>query len=123
MKAKKIIALVICIAASFMLAMSGIMKLIGGKQVEEGFAAFGISAYRIPLGLMELAFVALFLFPKTKRIGLLFITGYLGGAIATHLTHQMNLFGPTMPLVIFWIGAYLTDSTIFIKDSNAAENK
>ena len=116
MKAKKIIALSISIAASVMMAMSGIMKLIGGKQVEEGFAAFGISDYRIYLGLMEIIFVALFLIPKTKRTGLLFLTAYLGGAIATHLTHQMSLFGPSLPLILLWIGAYLTDCSIFITD-------
>lgn len=114
MKAKKIIALVISIAASAMIVMSGIMKLMGGKQVEEGFAAFGISPYRIHLGVMELIFVALFLVPKTKRIGLLFLTAYLGGAIATHLTHQMPLTGPAMPLIMFWVGAYLTDCKIFL---------
>ena len=39
------------------------------------------------LGVIELAIVALYVIPRTTTVGFIFLIGYLGGALATNLTH------------------------------------
>ncbi len=39
------------------------------------------------LGILELAIVLLFLIPRTSTVGFVLMIGYMGGALATNLTH------------------------------------
>src|SRR4051794_7659376 len=59
----------------------------------------------LPLGAVTVAAVLLFLFPKTSALGAILITGYLGGAVATHI-HQQEAFG--------WIGAVIAGGIIWL---------
>ena len=65
------------------------------------------------IGLIELVCLALYLLPRTAVFGALLMTGYLGGAIATHvragsplLTH--TLF-PIYIALLLWGGIYLRE--------------
>lgn len=65
------------------------------------------------IGILELACVVLYAWPRTSGLGSILLTGLLGGAIATHLrvgspvfTHL--LFGLYLGLFV-WGGLYLRD--------------
>jgi hypothetical protein len=62
---------------------------------------------------MEIVFAALFVFPKTMKIGFLLLTCYFAGAIATELSHNMPLNAVPV-LTLIWIAAFLRDSSIFL---------
>lgn len=65
------------------------------------------------LGVLMLASIALYAYPPTALLGAILVTGYLGGAIATHvrigsplLTH--TLFGFYVGVLV-WAGLWLRD--------------
>jgi len=68
------------------------------------------------LGVLTLACTVLYAFPRTSVLGAILLTGYMGGAIYTHLragsplfTH--TLFGVYLALLI-WGGLYLRDERV-----------
>ena len=113
MKFKRIITIVVTVLAVGMVAFSGIMKLSGNPEGAKMLEAFGVGQFRIFLGLAEIAFAALFAFPKTMRVGFILLSCYFAGALATELSHGQRL----MQLHhLFWFGIamLLRDVTIFI---------
>lgn len=64
-----------------------------------------------PLGIILLVCTVLYTVPRTAFIGAILLTGYLGGAVATHLRVSAPLFSNTLFPVYFgilvWLGLYL----------------
>ena len=79
----------------------------------EGWNHFGWPAESLlTIGVLELASVLLYMIPKTSVLGAILLTGYLGGAIATHLrmsepVPQQVVFG-----VLIWGALYLRDERL-----------
>lgn len=106
------------LAALFWIMDAG-MKLAGLPQVAETMGPLGWPADRgtiLTLGLIQAASLALYLIPRTSVLGAVLLTGYLGGAIATHLrvgsplpSHTM--FGVYVGLVT-WGGLWLRDAAL-----------
>jgi hypothetical protein len=95
------------------LVMTGVTKLVRPDLFVEGFTRFGfdISVVR-PLGVVQLVCTVLYLFPRTAVLGAVLLTGYMGGAIATHL-RVGDLFYVQFGLaVLLWLGLYLRDLRI-----------
>ena len=104
---------VLSILPALMLVMSGVMKLVGGEAIESGFAHLGWPASSATmLGVLELACVALFLMPQTAVLGAILVTGYLGGAIATHVRLEEAFAVPLLLGVLVWAGLYLRDARL-----------
>ncbi len=114
MKAKKIAAIIVTSLAALMIVFSGIMKLSHNPDMVAQFAQLGVDKYINLLGIMEIAFVALFLFPKTMKIGFILLSCYFAGAIATDLSHGGNIFNPMMPMALVWIATFLRDRSTFL---------
>jgi len=86
------------------------MKITKADVAVEGFAKMGWpDNVLVPLGIVELACVVIYLFPRTAVLGAILITGYLGGAIATHVHQGENFIGPAAFGVIAWLGLYLRE--------------
>ena len=66
-----------------------------------------------PIGIVELVCLGLYLAPQTSVLGAIALTGYLGGAIATHVRAGSPLFSHTLfPLyvaLLLWAGLYLRE--------------
>src|SRR6187401_3022261 len=62
-------------------------KLASVPQLVEIFSKIGLVSYLKILGMTELVFLALFLWNKTRKLGLLLLTGYFGGAMAVEMSH------------------------------------
>lgn len=94
-----------------------VYKFTGAKEAVEGTAQLGFQAHHLPvIALIELACLVLFLIPRTSPIGAVLFTGYLGGAIVTHLRLDNPLFShilfPTYLGTLIWVGLYLRDSRV-----------
>ncbi len=93
-----------------MLLFSASMKLLKVPAAMEGFAHLGYPEYvALPLGIVELVSTALYVIPRTSVLGAILLTGYLGGATATHARvgepfHMAVLLG-----ILVWGGLYLRD--------------
>ena len=104
------------IAASF-LAFDTLLKVFRLAPAVEGTTALGYPAESVIwIGLIQLVCLVLYLIPRTAVLGALLMTGYLGGAVATHvrisnplLTH--TLF-PIYVAVILWAGVYLREERL-----------
>jgi hypothetical protein len=80
----------------------------------EAMAHLGWSLSLLPvLGIVLLVCTALYVIPITSVLGAILLTGYLGGAVATHLRGGDPLFShvlfPTYLGVLLWGGLYLRE--------------
>lgn len=98
---------------ALMLILSGVMKLMGPPEVVEGFEKLGWPArLATPIGLLEIAVVLLYFFPKTAVLGAILVTGYLGGAIATHVRQSDPFIIPLLIGMAVWGGLYFRDPRV-----------
>jgi hypothetical protein len=96
-----------------MLLMSATMKFLQPPPVAEGFAHLGYPIERAyTLGILELACTILFLVPRTSVLGAMLLTGYLGGAVATHVRIGEAFVSPVVVAVLAWLGLYLRDARV-----------
>ncbi len=99
--------------AAFPFLMSGAMKLGGGPQMSEGMAHFGWPATMTStLAVLELGSVLIYLIPQTAVLGAIILTGYLGGALSTHLRLGENVVTHVIIGVLIWGGLYLRDTRL-----------
>jgi hypothetical protein len=97
----------------FML-MDGVMKLMKPDFVVKATVQLGFPENVIaPLGITVLICTILYAVPRTAVLGAILLTGYLGGAVATHVRAGDPLFShilaPVYFAVILWIGLYLRE--------------
>jgi hypothetical protein len=103
--------------ALFMLGASIAPKLLGMPVAAETLVSLGWKAdYVLMIGLMELAFLALYLFPRTAFLGAVLMTGLLGGAMATQVRIESPLLSHelfSLYLGLFmWGGLWLRDPAL-----------
>ena len=96
---------------SLMLLFSGIMKLLRPEDVVKGFEHRGYPDHlALALGIVEIGCTLIYLFPRTAVLGAILLTGYLGGAIATHVRILEWQFVAALVLgVLVWGGLFLRD--------------
>jgi hypothetical protein len=107
------------VLATLFWAIDAGMKLAGLPQVSETMGPLGWPVDRgtiLTLGLIQVVSLALYLIPRTSVLGAVLLTGYLGGAIATHLRvgsplPSHTLFGVYVGLVT-WAGLWLRDAAL-----------
>jgi hypothetical protein len=97
--------------------MDAVGKLVKPPAVVESTLELGYQdGVIVPLGVLLLACTILYIVPKTSVLGAVLLTGYLGGAVATHVrvgsplfTHQLF---PVYLGVLIWLGLWLRDSRV-----------
>lgn len=104
------------IAAVF-LALDAIAKLVGAKAAVEGTVQLGYQPHHLPIiGAIQVVCLILYLIPRTAPLGAILWTGYLGGAVATHLRLDNPLFThllfPIYVAALLWGGLYLRDARV-----------
>ena len=98
------------------LAADAAGKLIAPAAMIANSPPLGLPAdpafYRL-LGLILAACTALYAWPRTAMLGAILVTGYLGGAVATHLRVGSPLLGYTLfglyVGIAAWAGLWLRD--------------
>jgi hypothetical protein len=100
--------------AVLFLIFDGVLKLVKPAMVVEATVKLGYPESMItPIGIVLLSCVALYCIPATRVFGAILLTGYLGGAVATHTRVGDPLFShilfPTYVASLLWLGLYLRD--------------
>jgi len=97
-----------------LLLTSATAKLLKPPPVLLGFAQLGYSeSIILKLAIIELAFTAIYLIPRTSVFGAILLTAYLGGATATHARVGDPAFvGPVLTGVLLWLGLYLREQRL-----------
>ncbi|HEY0969663.1 MAG TPA: DoxX family protein [Gemmatimonadales bacterium] len=99
------------------LAFDVAIKFAVSKEALEGTAQLGWQPHHIPvIGVLGLLCLVLYVIPRTAVVGAILWTGYLGGAIATHLRVDNPLLSHTLfPIYVaalIWGGLYLRDERV-----------
>lgn len=98
------------LAAALPFLPSAIMKLTGVQQVAQGFEHFGWpQSAMMTIGVLELTSVILYLIPPFSILGGIVLTGFLGGALATHLRIGEPVYFHVGLGVLIWLGLFLRE--------------
>ncbi len=99
-----------------MLLFSAVLKFLKPAGVPEELARLGYAENVLfRLGILELACAGVYAIPRVSVLGAILITGYLGGAVATHVRVGDPLFNVFMPILLgalAWGGLYLRDERL-----------
>lgn len=98
------------------LLLDGAMKLAKPAFVVEATVKLGFSeSVIVLLGIVLITCTILYLIPITSVLGAILLTGYLGGAVATHVRMGQELFPIFFALafgVLLWFGLFLQDARL-----------
>ena len=93
------------------LAWDGVIKLIQHPMAVETTQKLGYASSVLPmLGALEILSALLYVYPRTALLGAVLMTGYLGGAVATHVRAGSDTFSVIFPVIIgalMWGGLWL----------------
>ena len=90
--------------------ISAVMKLIPHPEVVKGMVHLELPQYLTrPLGVLELVCLIVYLIPATSVLGAVLLTGYLGGAILTHLRIEEPVYTQIILGGVVWLGIYLRE--------------
>ena len=102
--------------AALFLAFDGAIKVLQLAPAVEASAQLGYGpTAAFGLGLLALACLGLYLLPRTAPLGATLLTGYLGGAVATHVRLGSPPFSLVFPLLLgalLWAGLALRDARL-----------
>lgn len=105
---RQIVGNILIFLAGLVLLASGSAKLANIPPIVTELSNFGYAGGSLTLvGILEVFSAALFLIPQTRSIGLLLVSSFLGGAIATHLQHGQSVIAPAIFLSLLWLGTWL----------------
>lgn len=99
--------------AVLFLLLDGAIKVLRLAPAVEATTQLGYPESAVfGIGLVLLVCIALYVFPRTSVLGAILLTGYLGGAIATHVRAGSDLFPLIFPAILgamLWGGLFLRD--------------
>jgi len=106
-------SLIVTIIPAFLVIASGVFKLSGSKQIVDGLTKAGVIDYIKYLGIAEIIFAILFIYPPANSIGFILLACYFSGAIATDLSHKNSIVAPVVILSLIFIAEILANNSLF----------
>jgi len=99
------------------LLMDTVGKFVRPEAVVKGTIELGYpETVIIPLGIILLVSVIIYVVPATSVLGAILLTGYLGGAVATHVRIgnplATHILFPVYIGILVWLGLYLRDTRV-----------
>jgi len=116
-KKMKITGWVLSILAILLLLADGFAKLIKPEPVVQATLQLGYPESTITtIGILVIICAIIYAIPRSALLGAILLTGFLGGAIATHFRINNPLFShtlfPVYVLLFIWLGLYLRSASL-----------
>jgi len=116
-KKMKITGWVLSILAILLLLADGFAKLIKPEPVIQATLQLGYPESTITtIGILVIICAIIYAIPRSAFLGAILLTGFLGGAIATHFRINNPLFShtlfPVYVLLFIWLGLYLRNASL-----------
>ena len=88
--------------------------MVSGEWPRSGVLEhLGYPEHPFALAIVEVSCTLVYLIPRTAVLGAILLTGYLGGAIATHVRLlEMQFLTPLVLGVLIWGGLFLRDPRV-----------
>lgn len=106
-KARKITGWALTILLGLLFLASATGKLTRAEPVVKQLTDFGLKDQVLLIGAGEAISALLFLIPITHPLGVLLLSGYMGGAIVTHMQHGEPYVVQSVILALIWVTAFL----------------
>jgi hypothetical protein len=116
-KKRLVASYVLTALVALFLTFDTVIKVLMLPPAVQGTTELGYPAGTVFwIGVIELLCVGFYLLPRTSVLGALLLTGYLGGAIATHVRAGSPLLSHTLfPIyvaLLLWGGLYLRETRL-----------
>ena len=97
-----------------MMGVGGLVTLLlNPDSVRKGMVQQGYPGeYARIIVIVEVVCALLYAIPRTAVLGAILLTGYLGGAVATHVRAGEPWFFPIVMGAIVWLGLFLRDPRV-----------
>src|SRR5947207_3125859 len=97
----------------FMAGLGTAMLIAAPQKVKEGMTKYGYPpGAAMPILIAEILCAILYLIPQTAVLGAILLTGYLGGAVATHVHAGEAFWIPILMGTLVWLGLLLRDARL-----------
>jgi DoxX-like family len=107
------------VLGSILLLGSAGVKLAHIPAIVSQMASMGFPGWKLTfVAVLEVSCAVLFLIPATRSFGLLLVSSYLGGAIATHFQHAQSILPPSIVLTVLWLGSWLRHPAVLWNGRN-----
>lgn len=107
---------VVSLLAALFFVLDGVLKVLKLAPAVEASINLGYPESAVfGIGFVLLGCIVIYLIPQTAVLGAILLTGYLGGATATHVRVGAGLFPIILPVVFgvfVWLGIYLRDERL-----------
>lgn len=98
----------------FLIGPSAMGKFTEWEGKEEMFSKLGFTTdVMFKIGILEVIVAILYIIPRTSFLGAILVTGYLGGAVVTHVRINDAFVMPIVMGVIAWVGLALQRPAIW----------
>lgn len=116
-KKRLVTSYVLTAFVALFLSFDTIMKVLMLAPAVQATTELGYPTNTVlPIGLVEVVCLGLYVVPRTSVLGAVLLTGYLGGAIATHVRAGSPLLSHTLfPIYVagmIWGGLYLRETRL-----------
>lgn len=105
-RARSVVGSILIVLIGFALSSSAVLKFARVPGVVNQMAASGFADGKLTLvASLELVSAVLFVFPRTRSIGVLVLSAFLGGAICAHVQtgEFAKALGPSILLALIWV--------------------
>ena len=110
----RITAYVLTTIVALFLTFDTVLKMLQLGPAVKATTDLGYPASTVrSIGIVEFVCLGLYLVPQTSVLGAIMLTGYLGGAVATHVRAASPMFShtlfPVYVALLLWAGLYLRE--------------
>ena len=92
---------------------TGMFGLLNPAAAMQGFAHYGyLDGAMLRITVVEIACAIVYAIPRTSILGAILMTGYLGGATATHVRVGEPFFLPVIVGIVVWAGLFCRDARV-----------
>lgn len=106
-RGRRIAGWILTVLLTVLLIGSSVGKLTRATPVVEMMQKWGLGNDVLLIGVGELVSALLFVIPRTHSLGLLLLSGYMGGAIVTHMQHGESYVVQSAILLAIWVAGFL----------------
>jgi hypothetical protein len=99
--------------AVLLFVVTGLFSLLKPEIAAQGAARYGYpDGAMARIALVEIACGIVYAIPQTSVLGAILLTGYLGGATATHVRAGEPFFLPIVVGIVVWLGLFLREERL-----------